>query len=148
MENKVLLTPVDDLVDIVKENPNCQIDFLAQKLNLPQDLVEKWLVVLEEFKILTIKYKGFNGFVNVSDSLKKHDSSKEINIDKLKETFVSKSKEKGLSIEKMQEVWPSFLSKFEKDIHTLFVQKATNAGYPQNKISLAWNRFREELNTL
>lgn len=148
MENKVLLTPVDDLVDIVKENPNCQIGFLAQKLNLPQDLIEKWLVVLEEFKILTIKYKGFNGFVNVSDSLKKHDSSKEINIDKLKETFVSKSKEKGLSIEKMQEVWPTFLAKFEKEIHRLFVQKATNAGYPKNKIELAWTRFRTELNTL
>ncbi len=92
MESKVLLTPVDELVDIVKQNPNCEIEFISQKLRLPQDLIEKWLIVLEEFKILNIKYKGFKGFVNTSDSLKKHDSSKEIDIDKIKELYVSKSK--------------------------------------------------------
>lgn len=148
MESKVLLTPVDDLVDIVKQNPNCQIDFLSQKLNLPQELIEKWLVVLEEFKILTITYKGFNGFVNVSQGVKKHSSSKEIDIDKIKQIFVSKSKDKGLSIDKMQQVWPSFLQRYESDIHELFVQKAKAAGYPEPKIEMAWNKFRGELNTL
>ena len=148
MESKVLLTPVDDLVEIVKQNPNCQIDFLSQKLNLPQELIEKWLVVLEEFKILTITYKGFNGFVNISQGVKKHSSSKEIDIDKIKQIFVSKSKEKGLSIDKMQEVWPNFLKRYENDIRELFNKKARAAGYPENKIGLAWNKFRGELNTL
>jgi hypothetical protein len=148
MESKVLLTPVDDLVEIVKLNPNCQIDFLAKKLNLPQELIEKWLIVLEEYKILKIVYKGFSGFVNISEGLKKHDSSKEVDIDKIKQIFVSKSKEKGLSINKMQQVWPSFLSRYESDIHELFTKKAKAAGYPESKIELAWNKFRMELNTL
>jgi hypothetical protein len=148
MVNKVLLTPVDDLVDIVKQNPNCQIDFLSKKLNLPQELIEKWLVVLEEFKILTITYKGFKGFVSISQGVKKHSSSKEIDIDKIKQIFVSKSKDKGLSIDKMQEVWPTFLKRYENDILELFTTKAKAAGYPQAKIGMAWNKFRGELNTL
>ncbi len=148
MESKVLLTPVDDLVEIVKQNPNCQINFLSQKLKLPQELIEKWLVVLEEFKILTITYKGFNGFVSISQGVKKHNSSKEIDIDKIKQIFVSKSKEKGLTINKMQQVWPNFLKRYESDIHEMFVNKAKAAGYPENKIDPAWNKFRGELNTL
>ena len=148
MENKVLLTPVDDLVEIVKQNPNCQIDFLSQKLNLPHELIERWLVVLEEFKILNITYKGFNGFVNISQSVAKHNSSKEVDIDKIKQIFVSKSKEKGLSVEKMKVIWPTFLQRYENDIQELFTKKAKAAGYPQAKIGVAWNKFRGELNTL
>ncbi|NQZ85811.1 MAG: hypothetical protein HRU03_08885 [Nanoarchaeales archaeon] len=148
MESKVLLTPVDDMVEIVKQNPNCEIEFIAKKLNLPQELIEKWLVVLEQFKILVITYKGFKGFVNTSDSLKKHDSSKDIDIDKIKQVFISKSKEKGLSIDKMQQAWPTFLQRYETDIKDLFTQKAKTAGYEDGKIVLAWNKFRIELNTL
>jgi len=148
MGNKILLTPVDDLVEIIKGNPNCQIAFLAKKLDLPSSLVEKWLVVLEEFKIITIKYKGFNGFVNITSGVAKHEGDKEIDIDKIKSIFVDKSKAKGLTIKKMQEIWPSFVLKYEGDIKDIFERKANVAGYPIDKIQLAWQKFREELNTL
>ena len=42
MLNKVLETPVDTLVELVKKNDNCTITFLKEKLNLPLDIIEKW----------------------------------------------------------------------------------------------------------
>ena len=148
METKVLLTPVDELVGIVKENPNCQVGFLAKKLELPVTLIEKWLVVLEEFRILNIQYKGFEGFVNVTEGLKKQDAKKEIDVDKIKSIFVEKSKAKGLSITKMQQIWPSFLRRYEGEIKELFYKKAKKAGFEDNKVALAWSKYREELNNL
>lgn len=148
MLNKVLLTPVDDLVEIIKKNPNCSVDFLSKQLKLPTDIIEKWLVVLEEFKILKITYKGFNGFVKLSEDLLKHEESQTIDVNKLKSIFVDKSKEKGFTIEKMQEIWPSFLSKYESEIELLFKNKARASGYNEQKIQKAWGRYREELQRL
>lgn len=148
MENKILLTPIDSLVDIIKEYPNSSIETLSSKINLSKELVEKWLVVLEEFKILNIKYKGFEGFVNISQSLLEHENSKEIDINKLKETFVAKSRDRNLSASKMKELWPLFLKKYNEEIEKLFWKKARSAGYADEKIPYAWKKFKEELNKL
>ncbi len=39
MQSNILLTPIDDLVEIVKENNKCSITFLKNKLNLPTSYI-------------------------------------------------------------------------------------------------------------
>ena len=40
MLNKVLYTPVDKLVEVVKNNNNSSITFLSKELNVPKEILE------------------------------------------------------------------------------------------------------------
>ncbi len=147
MQSKILETPVDKLVELVKNNRNCSVDFLILKLNLPAEIVEKWLVVLEEFQVLRVKYKGFEGFVDISrkeeDKIER-DKSK-VDVDNLKDIFMQKSKENNLTFDKMRKLWPIFISEYERDIKQLFEDKAKKMGYEIQKIEIAWMKYKKEL---
>ncbi|MFW5704882.1 MAG: hypothetical protein ACOCXG_03475 [Nanoarchaeota archaeon] len=146
MLSEVLKTPVDNLVEIVKSSRETTIDTLKSKLNLPIEIIEKWLVVLEEYKILKVHYKGFEGFVEFVE--KNENKKQEIDVDNLKETFMNLAKEKNFTYDKMREAWPIFLSKYEVEIKELFEVKAKRLGFDQNKTQLAWQRYRRELEVL
>ena len=89
---------------------------------------------------------GFWGFVNISGSYEK--KTEEIDIDNLKSAFVSKCRVKGMDFKEMEKVWPSFLLRYEGDIKLLFDIKAKKRGYDKNKISKAWERYRQDLQRL
>ena len=148
MQSKVLLTPIDELVEIIKNEPNSTITQLKEKLNLPQEIIDVWLVVLEEFKVLTVHYQGFEGFVKINDSQIK-DTQKnlddQLNIDNLKNSFVLSSKEKNLSYDKMKLLWPKFIQEYESEIRLLFEKKAKNKKYSKSQIENAWNRYKQDL---
>lgn len=148
MLSKVLSTPVDDLVNLVKTNNNCSISFLKTKLNVPIEILERWLVVLEEYNVLRVKYKGFEGFVTISQETKLIKDKDKINVEKLKEVFIEKAKNKNLSYEKMKKIWPLFVMKYETDIKDLFEDRAKDIGYETPKIEKAWSKYRMELNEL
>ena len=147
MLNKVLNTPVDDLVELIKNNKNCTINFLVKKLNLPIEAVEKWIVILEEYNIIKVNYRGFEGYVNYIEKKDENEKKKEkdTNIDKLKETFVEKSIQRGLTNSQMKAIWPKFVSQYEREIREKFFYMAKEKGYDSYKIADAWNRYREDL---
>ena len=146
MLNKVLLTPVDDLVELVKINPNCSVSFVRDKIRMPQEIVEKWIVVLEEYNILSVNYKGFEGYLNISEHMKKDEEEKKaIDVEKLKDIFIERSKIKKFDYNKMQQLWPLFLKEYEGEIKALFEDKAKSKGYDANKVEKAWARYKEEL---
>lgn len=142
MSNPILTTPVDTLVKLVKENQPCTIDFLKIKLRLPVELIEKWLTVLEEYKVLSINYKGLEGFVKINEEEFGED---DFSADTLKEAFISRCVKKKISFSKMISIWPKFVSTFEKDLKELFVKEALKSGHTQAKIDIAWVKFRKEL---
>ena len=146
MLSEVLKTPVDSLVEIVKENKQTTIETLKSKLNLPIEIIEKWLVVLEEYKVIKVHYKGFEGFVEFVE--KEEDKKKEIDVDNLKETFMNLAKQKNFTYDKMREAWPVFLGKYEEEIKKLFETKAKKLGFDQSKTQIAWQKYRRELEVL
>lgn len=149
MLNKILTTPVDDLVELVKSNPDCSVTFIQGKLGLPVEIIEKWLVVLEEYKVVKVNYKGFEGYVKYLVSQKEEDAkkqkAKQIDISRLKDAFVEKSQKRGLSSEQMSSLWPQFVLNFERDIREMFYNMAREKGYETVKIATAWNKYKEEL---
>lgn len=145
MEN-VLRTPVDDLVDYVKSQKKCNIKSIKLKLKLPSEIIERWLVILEEFGVIKLNYKGFDGFAEFIESSSK--KTEELNVLKLKEIFIEKSKNNHYSASKIQSLWVIFIKEYETEIKQLFFQKAKKRGYQDEKLSHAWNMFREELNSL
>lgn len=148
MLSKVLSTPVDDLVNLVKEHNNCSISYLRGVLNVPSEILERWLVVLEEYNVLRVKYKGFEGYVTLTQNTKEEKNKDRINVEKLKEVFIDKAKSKNINYEKMKTIWPMFVKKYELEIKDLFEDRAKDIGYETVKIEKAWAKYRLELNEL
>lgn len=148
MQSKVLSTPVDDLMEIVKKEDNSSISSLKQKLNVPQEILGRWLIVLEEYDVLKVHYKGFEGYVTISQKTKEKKNEDKINVEKLKEVFIEKGKKRNLSYDKMKQIWPIFVKEYENDIRDLFEDKAKDSGYDTNKIEKAWNKYKLELKEL
>lgn len=147
MLSKVLLTPVDSLVELIKKNNNCSTKFLETELKLPSEYIEKWLVILEENKVVKVHYKGFEGFVNYIEEDEGEDK-KILDVEKIKKVFIEKAKGKHLSYEKMKKVWPYFLKEHEEEIKKLFENKARSMGYEENKVNTGWIKYRGDLEKL
>lgn len=144
--SKFLTTPVDDLVKLVEEKPNCSVSYLEKSLKVPSDVIEKWLVILEEFEILSVNYKGFSAFISIHKKRKeKQAKANEVDLDRLRDEFIERSKSKSLSYEKIKRLWPVFISEYEDEIRSLFYEKARRMGYDAVKVDKAWARYRVSL---
>lgn len=142
MLSKVLTTPVDDLVGLLKKKDSVTITDIQKELELPLPTIERWLIILEEFNVLGITYKGFEGIVSLKENEKKKD---DIDLDRLKETFIEKAKAKMYSYNKMRELWPVFLTEYKAEIRRIFFIKATQRGFNNKKTEMAWERFLTSL---
>lgn len=149
MLGKVLKTPVDELVELVKKNKNCTIKFLQSQLKISLETIEKWLVILEEYNVITINFKGFEGFVNISSEYEKETEKKEeIDIENLKETFLEKTRNKNISYVETKKAWKLFLKRYEEEIKRLFIEKAKKEKYEIKKIGHAWDKYKADLENL
>lgn len=143
MAELTLRTLVDDLVEYVKKNPKCSISQVAKSLNiLDREIVEKWIVVLEEFGVLSVSYSGFEGFLTFKEKAK---SRSELTIDNLRKAFMDNAKKKNVSDDKLKLLWPKFISYYENDIRDLFYKKANVIGIKKDFVEDAWLKFKREL---
>lgn len=142
MLNKVLTTPVDTLIQELKEKKIMSFKEIEKSLKLPLSIIQRWVVILEEYKVVKTTYKGLDGFVSIIE----HENKKnEPEIEEIKLLFIEKCKEKGLTFDQMREIWPKFLEEQYSSIKKEFEIKASKKGYDKNKIALAWNKFDKEL---
>jgi len=144
MLNKILETPVDLLVKLVKEHKNCSTKFLLENLRVDEKILEKWILVLEEYGVLKVFYNGFEEYVKLSEK-ELNSSNSKINLDLLRDLFIESSNKKKIPYDKMVSLWPQFIIEYEEQIEELFYQKAKNLNFNEKKIKLAWNTFRESL---
>ncbi|MCA9486605.1 hypothetical protein H6501_04395 [Candidatus Woesearchaeota archaeon] len=148
MSSRVLTTPVDELVAFVKDNRNCSIARIVQHLNLPLEAIERWLLVLEEYKVIFVVYRGFEGFVSYNEDKEKKSRS-DIDVMHLKEIFLEKAREHNLSLDQTKRLWPSFILKYQAEIQQLFIKKAQGYGITQqNRIEAAWLKYKKDLEVL
>ncbi|MFW6286010.1 MAG: hypothetical protein ACOC16_02710 [Nanoarchaeota archaeon] len=148
MLSKVLKTPVDDLVEIVKNNKNCTINFLVKQMNLDRDSIEKWLIILEEYKVLKLNYKGFEGYITYIDNkedAKEESKEKSIDIEILKEEFIKKCNSRELNSNQINKLWPKFISKYYTEIRERFFKIAKEKGYEHYQIAIGWDKYKREL---
>ena len=149
MLNKILLTPIDELVEIVRENKKCSVNFLKTHLNVSIEILERWLVILEEYKVLTVHYSGLEGYVTIIEEVNSSkNKNDELNIYNLKDRFIERSKLKEMNYDKMKKLWPVFILEYENEIKREFYEKAKNVGYDLQKIDKAWIRYKQDLEEL
>lgn len=142
MLNKVLTTPVDQLVQELKEKKVMSFKEIETSLKLPLSIIQRWIVILEEYKIIKTTYKGLDGFVEI---VKKEKKGNEPEIEEIKLSFIDKCKEKGLTFDDMRKIWPSFLEEHYTAIKKEFETKALKKGFSQDKIKIAWGKFDKDL---
>lgn len=145
MLNKTLVTPVDDLVKIIIKKDPCSTTELSSQLRIPLELIERWLVVLEEFGIIKVHYKGLDGWVSLNKNSKFAKSKEDVDLEQLKDTFIGKCKEKNLSYDEITRLWPVFLKQNDQEIKSIFYTKAKDMGFDVDKTDRAWQRFETEL---
>jgi hypothetical protein len=148
MLNKILTTPVDQLVELIKENENCTINFLKNSLKVPYEIIEKWIVILEEYKVIEVHYQGFEGFVRYVEKKNEESNSKKensIDIYNIKEAFLKRSNLKNISQEDMQKLWPKFVLSYEVEIKKIFFEEAKKRKFNEKQTDMAWIKYREEL---
>jgi len=150
MLNKVLSTPIDNLVEIVKNHNNCKVSYLKNELNVQTIILDRWLVILEEFGIINVSYNGMDGIVNFiqkssPQDLKKSTEYDVLNVNKIKEDFIKKAKMKKLTDAKIKEIWPRFISTKEDIIKNGFLDLTKKRNYTNEKTNKAWKKYREEL---
>ncbi|NCC71401.1 hypothetical protein EOM09_07520, partial [bacterium] len=105
MQSKVLLTPVDSMVELIRETPNISILGISEKMRLPIQIVEVWILVLEEFEVVKVTYKGFEGYVALSKKeLEQKKIVNKVDVENLKEIFIEKAKQKNYDYEKMRKL--------------------------------------------
>jgi hypothetical protein len=145
MSQSILKTPVDDLVEIVKKNKEVTIEFLKNQLKIPTNIIENWLVILEEKKILKVTYSGLEGKVKyIDNSINKN----KVDITNIKKIFLEKVRNKGYSLDKIQIIWKEFLKTYEEEIKKEFFENAKNRGYSDQKIKKAWELFFKDIQKL
>lgn len=147
MPSKVLLTPVDELVNIVKNNNHCSITFLSEQLKIPKEIIEKWLTILEEYDVVNVHYRGLEGFVDFTKK-EKDDKSGNLDVDNIKTVFIEKAKLKNLDYNQIKILWNKFIEENEENLKLEFSNKAKSDGYEQNRIDKAWTKYKKELETL
>ncbi|MEC8339254.1 MAG: hypothetical protein VXZ40_01405 [Nanoarchaeota archaeon] len=142
MLNKVLTTPVDTLIGELREKKIMSFKEIETKLKLPLSIIQRWVVILEEYKIVKTSYKGLEGFVEI---IEKENKNKGPEIEEIKLLFIEKCKEKGMTFDQMRSIWPSFLEEHYQAIKKEFETKASKKGFDKNKIAIAWNKFDKDL---
>ena len=148
MLNKVLSTPIDNLVEIVKRTGTCKLSYLNNELNVSPSILDKWLVILEEYDVLTVKYSGLDGYVRYIEKIEIEEvksKSEIIDANHLKIDFTKKARMKNLSTDKIKKIWPQFIKKYEEEIKENFLSIAQKRGHEPEKVNKAWKKYKEEL---
>jgi DNA-binding transcriptional ArsR family regulator len=143
MQNNVLTTSVDVLMDFIKKHQTTTVSQLVSYLKLPQSLIDRWLVILEEYGVVKVNYKGFEGIVELVKDKEEVDSS--LNLEELKGEFIQECKSQGYDYKDIALFWKKFveinLDEFKKE----FYESAKKKKYPESKIALAWKKYQQDL---
>ena len=145
MRSQVLITPVDELVKCVISHPKSSISTLSKMLRIKEDVVEKWVIVLEEQSVFKVEYLGLNSVVSFIN----HESKKEVlHIDTIKDSFIGACYKRSIPTHKMRELWKQFFIEKELDMKLEFEKESIKKGFDKKKIPLAWSKFRKTLEEL
>ena len=76
-------------------------------------------MILDENEIIKMHYRGFEGFVNLTEK-QKNVNNNASDVEKVEEIFIEKCRKKNLGFDKMQELWPKFLEEYNNEIKKQF----------------------------
>lgn len=141
-------TDVDSLVSLVKERGKISIEEVAKKLGKSLSVVQTWVDFLVEEGILGIEYKFVTPYLYFNKDVKQNPSVlKGPEGDKLedKNIFFEKAKSKGLSNEKVNALWKSYLENNLDIIKEHFLRRASAKNFSGVQMDKLWSKYYDYL---
>ena len=145
MKNQILLTPVDEIVTYIKQNPHKTIADISKIFKIKEDIIDKWVTVLEEYNICKVEFHGLEGRIEYCEETGK---KKNIKVEQIKDLFIRACYSRKISTEKMKELWNLFFVEYEEEIKKEFEKECIEKKLDKRKIPLAWERFKQTNKTL
>lgn len=145
MKSQVLITPIDEIITYLKNHPQSSTAQIAMLFKIDEEIVDKWISILEEEGIVKIEFHGLEPEISYID---KKQTKKQISIDNLKDAFVQACYKKKVSNDKMKELWKLFFNQYEQDIKEQFKKESLERKLDKKMIPVAWQRFRKTMEEL
>ena len=145
MKSEVLITPIDEIITYLKSHPLCSTSQLAILFKIDEEIIDKWISILEEQGIVKVEFHGLEPEITY---INKNKTDKKISIDNLKDSFVQACYKKKISNEKMKELWRVFFSQYEQEIKKQFEKESVERKLDKKMIPIAWQRFRKTMEEL
>ncbi|MCH8519334.1 MAG: hypothetical protein LAT82_01115 [Nanoarchaeota archaeon] len=145
MKNQILVTSVDEIVTFIKHNPHKTIAEISKVFKIKEDIVDKWVAVLEEYNVCKVEFHGLEGKVEFIEDTK---TKKKVKVDQIKDLFIRACYAKKISTDKMKELWVLFFDEYEIEIKKEFEKECEEKKFDKKKIPLAWERFKQVNKTL
>ena len=143
MLTKILTTPVDLMVEFIKKGKSVTIEAISSELKLPIHVIEKWVIVLEEYKVIKTTYRGFDEYLELVDSEKKKKQG--LDVYKIKSVFVENCKSRNLDVTQIKEIWPKFLESQIDEIKKKFFEVAQEKKLKTRVLDKAWMKYESDL---
>jgi len=147
-----LRTPLDEIGFFLKDNKNKKFEMedLVKKFHVPPEVLERWLIILEQNKIIKIEYSGLKVLIQYvfSDKegpVKEEEESIDKKIQEIKEIFIFKSKQKGFPEQEIEEMWKNYLKNYLPQLKKIFYRKAKLKGLSDEDIISTWKVYYYEL---
>lgn len=145
MKSQVLTTPIDEIATYLKNHPNSTTSQIAMLFKVDESVVDKWVSILEEEKVVKVEFHGFEPEISFVEVNKE---KKGVSINNLKDAFVKACYKKKISNEKMKELWRVFFIQFEDEIKSQFEKESIDKKMNKKMLPIAWKRFRRTMEEL
>jgi hypothetical protein len=140
-----ITTPIDELMKIIEKTKKISVDILVKQIKEKRELVERWIMVLEEKGVIKIENKGLSSFVSINQENLKDD----FDFFSLKNNFLQKAKVKEIPYTKLNELWQKFLKVHEKQLFLEFKRTKLKKGKILNtELDKMWKEFIIEFRIL
>ncbi|MFH1589065.1 MAG: hypothetical protein ABIB43_00670 [archaeon] len=134
MEEEIITTNVDNLINLLKGVDTIELSAAAKKLGMPFSVVQSWVEFLVEENIIGLEYKFTTPYIYLNkekeqtkiETIKKE--SKNVAIHKLETEFRRKAAEKKISKEHATNLWKNHVFQKMEKKKEFFVQEARKKG--------------------
>ncbi len=114
MREEVVRTGVDELLDLLANNPNTKLALteVASQLKLDAEVVQTWIDFLVEENIVGIEYKFTTPYIYLNKVIKKNEeqSEQQYNIQYFKRKFWEKAKSNNIPEPKIEMLWRNHIT--------------------------------------
>ena len=146
MTSRTLRTPIDDMLDLLKEEKQEKISSkqLSERLKVPLEVLDRWAIILEERGVIKVKHSRFSS--EILYQRKTH--RKSLDLTEIKQSFINKCYGRELDFNTIRQLWASYVKNNKQRFRKEFVEEGKAKGYVLKKIDRAWLKFEKDLEEL
>ena len=144
LNDNILRTVADELLELVKKNKKISVEDAAKKLKITFDVMQSLVDFLVEEKVFGIEYKFTTPYIYIYKDEVKESTGMGRNLPKellTKEQFYKIAKEKNVINDKIEGMWRDYLHQNLAQIREEFSRKAKDRQIPEGMIKELWSKY-------